>query len=271
MYEDEKYSINWLKIILRVLIAFLVVLITIKLIMMINNNRKKETSNNNEYATKENLQLMDNYVKKAYPKEKIPEAAGSSVNESLQFIIDNGGLEELKGLKDHCDLEHSYVEVVRLDDELQYTSYLTCKNGDEKDTVVSHVSLEEKDDKTTTTTTAKNGKTTKTTKENTTKKTTESTTKKSTTKVSTTAKSTTKQTTKKTTKKTTTKKYTVSYNSNGGGYITPQKVNAGGTVKLPTPKREGYRFIGWYYHGNRVNNNTKINSNMVLVARWELA
>ena len=269
MYEDEKYSINWLKIILRVLIAFLVVLITIKLIMMINNNRKKETSNNNEYATKENLQLMDNYVKKAYPKEKIPEAAGSSVNESLQFIIDNGGLEELKGLKDHCDLEHSYVEVVRLDDEIQYTSYLTCKNGDEKDTVVSHVSLEEKDDKTTTTT-AKNGKTTKTTKENTTKKTTESTTKKSTTKVSTTAR-TTKQTTKKTTKKTTTKKYTVSYNSNGGGYITPQKVNAGGTVKLPTPKREGYRFIGWYYHGNRVNNNTKINSNMVLVARWELA
>ena len=39
MYEDEKYSINWLKIILRVLIAFLVVLITIKLIMMINNNK----------------------------------------------------------------------------------------------------------------------------------------------------------------------------------------------------------------------------------------
>ncbi len=262
MYEDEKYSINWLKIILRVLIAFLVILITIKLIMMISHNRKQD-ANTNEYAKQENLKLMDNYAKDTYTKEKAPTVVGSSINESLKVIIDNGGLKELEGLADHCDMDNSYIEVVRLDDELQYTSYLTCNEGKEKDSVVSLVPLEEKK------TTTKNGKTT-TAKTNKTTKVTTSKEKTTTKKVSTTKK-TTNKTTKKTTKKTTSKKYTVSFNPNGGSFVNDIKVNPGSTVKLPTPTRSGYKFVGWYSHGNRVSSNTKVNSNMVLVARWELA
>ena len=283
MYEDEKYSINWLKIILRVLIAFLVILLTIKLVMMISNRRKQEGSTV-EYATKENLNLMNSYAKKTYPKESAPTVVGSSISESLKTVLGKGELQELKGLEEHCDMDHSYIEIVRLDDELQYTSYLTCNNGSEKDTVVSHVVLT--DD---TTTTAKNNKTTsksttKSTKSSSmvistsSKKTTTSTTKKPTTTTSkksttSTAKKTT-TTSKKTTKKTTTttsKKYTVSYNTNGGSYVSPTKVTPGSSITLPTPKREGYRFVGWYYHGTKFNSGTKINKDYILVAKWELA
>ena len=283
MYEDEKYSINWLKIILRVLIAFLVILLTIKLIMMISNHRKPEKPSA-EYATKENLNLMDSYAKKTYTKDVAPTVVGSSISDSLKNILDKGELPELKGLQDHCDMNHSYIEVVRLDDELQYTSYLICNEGKEKDTVVSRVSLSE-----TTTTTAKNNKTTSkstkrttssaivistTGKSTTTKKPTTTTKKSSTT--STAKKTTTsasKKTTKKTTVKTTTtsKKYTVSYNTNGGSYISPSKVTPGSAISLPIPKRTGYKFVGWYYHGTKFNSGTKINKDYVLVAKWEVA
>ena len=34
------------------------------------------------------------------------------------------------------------------------------------------------------------------------------------------------------------------------------------------PIRTGYKFVGWYYHGELFDINTKINKDYVLVAKW---
>ena len=57
MYEDETYSINWIKIILRVIIAFLVIILSIKLIYLIKDkNKSGKGPDNATYVTKENLE-----------------------------------------------------------------------------------------------------------------------------------------------------------------------------------------------------------------------
>ena len=41
--------------------------------------------------------------------------------------------------------------------------------------------------------------------------------------------------------------YTVSFNSFGGEVISSQEIEEGNTVQKPAdPKREGYKFLGWY-------------------------
>lgn len=44
-----------------------------------------------------------------------------------------------------------------------------------------------------------------------------------------------------------------------------------GTVAAPTeiPSRDGYRFVGWYYNDEPFDFNTKVTSNITLVAKWE--
>ncbi len=65
-------------------------------------------------------------------------------------------------------------------------------------------------------------------------------------------------------------KYTVSYNSNGGNYISSEEVREGNTVSRPSnPRRSGYTFKGWYYNGSTFNFNTRIYRNYTLVAKWE--
>lgn len=65
--------------------------------------------------------------------------------------------------------------------------------------------------------------------------------------------------------------YTVTFNSNGGSSVSPIKVNEGSTVTKPAdPTREGYTFKGWQNNGKDFDFKTKINSNIVLVAVWEL-
>ncbi len=41
-------------------------------------------------------------------------------------------------------------------------------------------------------------------------------------------------------------------------------------TNLPIPQKEGYEFIGWYYHNKEVNESTKVNGNMVLVAKYKI-
>ena len=69
-------------------------------------------------------------------------------------------------------------------------------------------------------------------------------------------------------------KYTVTYNANGGKNlsVSAQKVAAGATLKsMPTCKRAGYRFTGWYTAktgGTKVTSTVKITKNMTLYAHW---
>lgn len=114
-----------------------------------------------------------------------------------------------------------------------------------------------KDNSTTTTTT--------TTKKN---DTTNSTTKKTTTKKNDTTNTTT--TTKKTTTTTTeVKKYTVKFDSNGGSKVSSKEVTSGSKVSKPSnPTRTGYKFGGWTLNNKAYDFNSKVTSNITLVAKW---
>lgn len=113
-----------------------------------------------------------------------------------------------------------------------------------------------KDNSTTTTTT--------TTKKN---DTTNSTTKKTTTKKNDTTNTTT---TKKTTTTTTeAKKYTVKFDSNGGSKVSSKEVTSGSKVTKPSnPTRTGYKFGGWTLNNKAYDFNSKVTSNITLVAKW---
>ena len=68
-------------------------------------------------------------------------------------------------------------------------------------------------------------------------------------------------------------KYTVKFNANGGKVsTTSRKVYYGAKVgTLPTPKRTGYTFKGWYTSktgGSKVSKSKVIKKNMVIYARW---
>jgi uncharacterized repeat protein (TIGR02543 family) len=69
-------------------------------------------------------------------------------------------------------------------------------------------------------------------------------------------------------------RFTIKFNANGGSVSSKSKAVAGGSVvgSLPTPKRTGYNFKGWYTKksgGAKVSVNTIINSNKTFYAQWE--
>ena len=106
--------------------------------------------------------------------------------------------------------------------------------------------------------------TTTTTKKN---DTTSSTTKKTTTKKNDTTNTTT---TKKTTTTTTeAKKYTVKFDSNGESKVSSKEVTSGSKVSKPSnPTRTGYKFSGWTLNNKAYDFNSKVTSNITLVAKW---
>lgn len=65
-------------------------------------------------------------------------------------------------------------------------------------------------------------------------------------------------------------KYTVTFNTNGGSSISSQTIEENGKVTKPTdPKRDGYKFLGWYLNGSAYNFDTKVAGNITLTAIWE--
>lgn len=67
------------------------------------------------------------------------------------------------------------------------------------------------------------------------------------------------------------KKYTVTFDSQGGSHVSSQTVKEGTTISLPTPTRDGYKFLGWYTEadgGNKVTSLT-VTKNVTLYAHWE--
>lgn len=107
---------------------------------------------------------------------------------------------------------------------------------------------------------AKDNSTTATT--TTTKKTTTTTTKKNDTTNTTTTKKTTTNTTEA-------KKYTVTFDSNGGSKVSSKEVTSGSKVSKPSnPTRTGYKFGGWTLNNKAYDFNSKVTSNITLVAKW---
>lgn len=240
MYEDKKYSINWLKIFVTVIIGFLVILLSVKLVTLIFKNKEENESNK---TLETNLKVMNDAAKSYFNKDNLPVKVGDSVKVTLKDLIDAGKLSAIKD-KDgkECNANDSYIEATRLDTEYQIKSYLTCENEEDylntfMDDVEKMIIITPE----TTTTTTKAQKTTK--------------------KVVKTTKATTKVT------QPAVKTYTVSFNANGGDFIEAITVNEGTVVSLPTPVRTGYTFVGWYNNGVKYDN-APINRNIVLVAKW---
>lgn len=74
------------------------------------------------------------------------------------------------------------------------------------------------------------------------------------------------------------KAYTVTFDAIEGSVSERERVALAGAQigTLPIPKRENYDFLGWFEEddtslSNKITENTIVNDNMSLVARWELA
>lgn len=66
------------------------------------------------------------------------------------------------------------------------------------------------------------------------------------------------------------KSYTLSFDTLGGEKIEPILISDNNDIVLPNPSRDGYQFLGWYYHNKEFLIETnKINTNMTLIAKWE--
>ncbi len=70
--------------------------------------------------------------------------------------------------------------------------------------------------------------------------------------------------------------YTITFDSAGGTVYKQENYPAGKSlyesgVMLPKPEKEGYVFAGWYLNGTRFDENTTLNENILIVARWGYA
>lgn len=63
--------------------------------------------------------------------------------------------------------------------------------------------------------------------------------------------------------------FTVTFNASGGTSVSPVRVEKDGVINEPKTTRSGYEFLGWYLGNNKFDFNTKITSNITLVAKWE--
>lgn len=239
MYEEKKVSINWVKIGLRIISVILIALIGVKVFEIVRDNRTGILGND---KMKEKIELLESAGKKYFKDELLPKEVGDSVTVTLAELIKEDLVDEIKDISDNvCNAEESNVKVIKLDSEYQYKSTLKCSSYE--DYLNSFVEINAQDN------------VDKTVKINPTEQ-----------NVTTTKKSTVKTTSKKTTVR---RIYTVSFNTNGGSLINDQYIKDGDVVISPgAPVRPGYRFVGWYYHGEPFDLNTKIKQNYVLVAKW---
>jgi len=64
--------------------------------------------------------------------------------------------------------------------------------------------------------------------------------------------------------------YTVSFNTDGGTEINSQTVEKDNLAKEPTtPSKKGYKFVEWQLDNNKFDFNTKITSDITLIAKWQ--
>lgn len=65
----------------------------------------------------------------------------------------------------------------------------------------------------------------------------------------------------------------VKFDTNGGSEISSKKIAVGTAIsELPTPVKDGYKFVGWYLNKDLTNaagDNAKVTDNMTLYAKWE--
>lgn len=63
--------------------------------------------------------------------------------------------------------------------------------------------------------------------------------------------------------------YTLAFDSLGGDKLENIIVKENTVLEAPIPERDGYEFIGWYYHNKEFDFSNPITSDMVLVAKYK--
>lgn len=231
MYQESKKRIDWVKLFLRVVIAGLMIALTIKLISMAISHQETKKMESN---MTENLKLIDAKAQEYFNDENKPKESGKTEKVFLANLIKEEKMDVIKDEDGNaCNMDKSFISITKLDTEYQLKSYLECEKS--SDYLNTFIKIETP---------------------NITVKPTEETN--TTTKKVTSAKTTT-------TKK---KKYQIGFNTNGGEYLNDITVESGKQIPYKEPTRKGYRFIGWYYNGEKFDFNTKVKQNYVLVAKW---
>ncbi len=300
MYEDTKSSFDWKGLFLKVIIAFLVILIAIKGYSMLKGNTDKnkkenaqtqETADSNASSTfTSNMEKLraagKTYFEKS--KEKLPSVEGNTVMVTLNELVNSG---ELTNLSDEdgktCDGESSYVTATLDNNEYKLKANLVCGSASS----YSLVYLGENDSETKNTTTTNNSS-------NTTSKTTSSsnncgnscsTSCSNGTCVSSVSVSTSTSVSQSVSinnnssqsnsssnngsnNASTVKYYTVSFDANGGRTsYRSQTIKANDVATYPgSNSKSGYEFLGWYLNGVKYDFDTPVTKNITLVAKYRI-
>ncbi len=285
MYEETKSSIDWKGIFLKVIIAFLVVLIAIKGYSTLKGNNKKQITNTTTATAEskanstftENIEKLKEAGEKYFTdnKEKLPESENTTTMVTLNELIDSGVIETLSDEDGKtCDGESSYVTAIVENNKTKIKANLVCGNASSYKLTY----LSDNDDNSTSTTT-NNETSTKTYSTNSGNNCKTSTCGSTQTNVSSSSTSTSSSTvtikgntgTKNTgTGSSTTTKYTVYFDTNGSNTTYPKQVVLKNDVaeNPGNPYKYGYTFKGWYLNESKYDFDTPVTRNITLVAKY---
>lgn len=301
MYEETKSGIDWKGLFLKVIIAFLIVLIAIKGYSTLKgNNNEKNTTTSATAESKSsstftaNIEKLRNAGEEYFKanKDKLPKEKGNTTMVTLNELVSNGNINALSDEDGKtCDGESSYVTASLEGEKTKIKANLVCGNASS----YSLVYMSENDSETADDTVETKNVTVSTNKSNTvTKKTSSNTSSSKSTsctsnscatpvvKVSTNTKvsqnvkingSSTKSNNNTNNNRTDTRyvrKYTVKFDSNGGNKsFNNQIVEENETAYNPgSPYKYGYTFKGWYLDGYVYDFNTPVTKSITLVARY---
>jgi hypothetical protein len=264
MYEESKKVFNWKGFLIKLVLLFIVIVLVIKLLPL--NSKEEENGHSKIFNT--NFTKLKEVGNDYFTQDNL--SSDEEVKVTLGQLINSEKISTLKGKdKKVCDEDASYIKAYKKSVGYELEVYLEC--GDENDT--SYIYLGCYDDCTTTTTTTTTTKATTKKTTTTTKKASSSNSSSNSSNKSSTSSGSSNSVNKTTTTTTTTsvKKYAVIFNVNGGSKVSTKYVKAGQTLTQPDdPVKEGFEFVGWYLNGEKFDFSSSINSNLVLIAKWEV-
>lgn len=255
MYQEQKKSINWKSVLLK--LAFLIiVLILITLLLPINKN---ESSKEKSQLFIENMEEFKKVANNYYKEEDLPTTNKEQLKITLGELIRNNEIRTLRNKDGNtCDEENSFINITKNKDKYKVEIKLICDK--EKDTIYINKSHEDFEKKTTTRAT-------------TTTKKVSTTTIKPITQVKPQITTITETVTSKVEVTTTTSNMrTVTFVTNSPSKVINITVLNGTPVQRPAdPVKVGYEFVGWYKDGKLYDFNNKVYENTFIYASWNKA
>lgn len=304
MYEETKSSIDWKGIFLKVIIAFLIVLIAVKGYTTLKGNNKEVVKTTTETTAESkssttftaNIEKLKEAGKEYYSKNtnKLPNEDGNTTMVTLNELIDGGVITTLSDEDGKtCDGESSYVTAIKEGEKTKIKANLVCGSASSYSLVYmgeNDAETTKEENATNATTTYSNTSSTNTTNSSSKKTSTCSTStcttpsvsvntnvsqnvsinSGSTSKENTSSNSNSTNNTTNNSTYTKTTYYTVSFDSNGGSReYASQTVKKNNTAYNPgTTTKSGYTFIGWYLNGSKYDFSTPVTSNITLTAKF---